>query len=392
MPDDTMADLRVRYRPGTIRGTRTPPEPVGGARPARAPAPPASTAAPPPMHPDLGLLLSTSGSTGSPKLVRLSRAAVIANARSIAEALAIGPGEVAPTSLPIHYSYGLSVLTSHLAAGATILLTNDGLLTEAFWTAARAHRITSLAGVPYSYLMLRRIDLAKVAPPTLTTFTQAGGRLEPVLVRQYHRIASERGGRLHVMYGQTEATARIAVLPPEELPARAGSVGRAIPGGTLAIDVDGTEYAAPGDVGEIVYRGPNVMLGYALDRADLARGDDQAGELRTGDLGYLDVDGFLWITGRSRRIAKVFGLRLNLDEVEALARAAAPGLEVAAVGDADRVALFVVGAAAEQLQAVRQAVVGRLGIHPSGVVVGSLTSMPRLASGKIDYRGLEVPS
>ncbi len=323
--------------------------------------------------------------------MRLSRAAVIANARAIADGLGIGPGEIAPTSLPLHYSYGLSVLTSHLVAGATVMLTNDGLLTEAFWTACRAHRVTSLAGVPYSYLMLRRIDLAKVAPPTLTTFTQAGGRLDPALVRQYDGVARARGGRLFVMYGQTEATARIAILPPAELPARAGAVGRAIAGGALSIDVDGRA-AEPGEVGEVVYRGPNVMMGYAEQRADLARGDELGGELRTGDLGYLDADGTLWITGRSRRIAKVFGLRLNLDELEALARAAAPGRDIAAIGDGDRVAVFVVGADAAQAQIVRQALVARLGIHPTGVIVAPTAALPRLASGKIDYPALQVPS
>ena len=393
LPDDAMDELRRRYRPAAIRGVRTPVEPRGD-RPSTIAGrtdPRQTFAASATIDPDLGLLLSTSGSTGSPKLVRLARAAVIANARSIADALAIGPDEVAPTSLPLHYSYGLSVLTSHLVAGATVLLTSDGLLTDAFWTACRAHPITSLAGVPYSYLMLRRIDLDRVAPATLRTFTQAGGRLEPTLVRHYHTLATNRGGHLHIMYGQTEATARIAILPPAELPGRAGSVGRAIPGGTLAIDVDGRA-ADPGEIGEVVYRGANVMQGYAVERADLARGDDLHGELRTGDLGYLDPDGFLWITGRSRRIAKVFGLRLNLDEVEALARAAAPGLELAAIGDGDRVAVFVVGADPAHLAAVRQAIAARVGVHPTGVIVAALPSMPRLASGKIDYRRLEVPS
>jgi acyl-coenzyme A synthetase/AMP-(fatty) acid ligase len=392
MADDVMDELRTRYRPGTIRGKRTPPETTGVAGQKRSTTTTTTTTpagkgeraeSKAAMHPELGLLLSTSGSTGSPKLVRLARGAVVANAKAIAETLALGPGEVAPTSLPLHYSYGLSVLSSHLAAGATVLLTNDGLLTEAFWTACRAHRVTSLAGVPYSYLMLRRIDLDRVAPPTLRTFTQAGGRLDPTLVRHYHAKAVARGGRLYVMYGQTEATARIAVLPPAELPARAGSVGRAIPGGSLTIDD-----------GEVVYRGPNVMMGYALTRADLAHGDELGGELRTGDLGRLDDDGFLWITGRSRRIAKVFGLRVNLDELEALARAAADGLELAAIGDDDRVVVFLAGAgaASAHLAVVRAAITGRLGLHPTGIVVTAVAALPRLASGKIDYGALEVPS
>ena len=370
--DGALVDgLIERYRPEVVRGAARAGTPDG-----------------PPVHPDLALLLSTSGSTGSPKLVRLTRAAVEANARAIAATLELRPGDVAPTSLPIHYSFGLSVVTSHLAAGATVLLTDAGLVTDEFWRLCREHGATSLAGVPYSFQMLRRLDLGKVAPPSLRTLTQAGGRLEPALVRHFHDVARARDGRLFVMYGQTEATARIAVLPPGELPARAGAVGRALPGGELRIVRDGLAVAA-GEVGEVIYRGPNVMMGYAEGRAELARGDDLGGELATGDLGYLDGDGFLWITGRSKRIAKVFGLRVSLDELEAMARAQPDAPAVAAIAGADRVTIFLEGADEAAAAACRQALSARTGIHPSGFVVTPIAVLPRLPSGKLDYRALE---
>lgn len=359
LSDERAAALIARYRPTAVRGRELAPT-SGGPRP----------------HEQLGLLLSTSGSTGHPKLVRLTRAAVEANARAIALALALGPGEVAPTNLPIHYSYGLSIVTSHLAVGATVLVTEAGLLEPSFWEACRAAGATSLAGVPYSYQLLRRLDLARVAPPSLRTLTQAGGRLDPTLVRHFAQVATERGGGLYVMYGQTEATARIAVLPPGELPVAAGSVGWAVPGGAIEI-VDG----------EVVYRGANVMLGYALGADDLARGDELGGVLRTGDRGHLDEAGRLWLTGRLGRLGKVFGLRVDLDELEAVARAQ-PGVAAAATraGD-DRIELVVEGEPAV-VAAVRAALAAHVGVHASGFVVTAVDSLPRLPSGKVDYSAL----
>jgi len=367
-------NLVERYRPEVVRG-RELDRPAGRGAP---------------VHPELAVLLSTSGSLGSPKLVRLSRAAVEANARAIAGALALGPGEVAVTSLPLHYSYGLSVLTSHLVAGATVIVTEDGVVTDPFWRACRDHGATSLAGVPYTYQMLRRIDLARVAPPSLRTLTQAGGALDPASVRHFHALALGRGGGLYVMYGQTEATARIAVLSPSELPARAGSVGRAVAGGAITIDAGG-RVAAAGEVGEIVYRGPNVMMGYAEQRDDLARGDDLGGELRTGDRGFVDAAGYLWITGRSSRIAKVFGQRLDLDELEAVLRGVAGTAAVAAIAGQSGVRVFVEGGGGGVVDALRAALVEATRLHASGFAVVVLDgALPRTPAGKPDYPALEA--
>ncbi|HTJ46702.1 MAG TPA: AMP-binding protein [Kofleriaceae bacterium] len=326
------------------------------------------------VHPELALLLSTSGTTGSPKLVRLARTAVEHNARAIAQALAITPEQRAIASLPFHYSYGLSVLDSHLVAGASIALVSDGMTSEGFWRTVRDARCTSMAGVPYSYQMLRRLDLEKLDVPSLRTLTQAGGRLDPRLVAHFADVQARRGGELYVMYGQTEATARIAVMPPSELREHLDAVGRAVPGGALS-SVDG----------EIVYRGPNVMMGYATERAELARGDDLGGELATGDLGRVDESGLLYVTGRSRRIAKVFGLRVNLEELEGLARAHGPAAAIA--GD-DHVIVYCEAAPDADLAPRRAELAARLGVHPSGLVFRAIEQLPLAASGKIDYARL----
>ncbi len=332
-------------------------------------------------HPELAVLLSTSGSTGSRKLVRLSRAAVLHSAQTIAEALAIAPTDRAPTSLPLHYAYGLSVLASHLVAGAAVVLTDDGLVGDGFWRAVRRHACTSLAAVPHGYQILRRLDLDRLEVPALTTLTQAGGRLDPALVAHFAGQLQRRGGRLFVMYGQTEATARITVLPPAVAAQRPASVGRPLRDGHLAILRDGRG-AGPDEVGEIVYRGPNVMMGYATARADLARGDELGGELHTGDLGFVDAEGLLHVTGRISRFAKVHGVRISLDEVEVLARLDGP---VAAIGGPDQLVVFYEGVDDGALATLRRELARRLRLHVSAISVRTIPTLPRSASGKIDY-------
>ncbi|MFB4283035.1 MULTISPECIES: AMP-binding protein [unclassified Nonomuraea] len=361
LPAATLADLSERFKPAALLGfTHT----LDGPPPPRRDVPD--------PHPDLGLLLATSGSTGNPKLVRLSRQAVLANAAAIASALSIGPGDIAPTSLPLHYSYGLSVLNSHLVAGGTVVLTEAGLLERSFWADLHDHGCTSLAAVPYQYTMLRRMRFDRSNYPALTTLTQAGGRLAPELVKEF----AEQADRFFVMYGQTEATARIAVLPPDRLADKPGSVGVAVPGGRLTVED-----------GEVVYHGPNVMMGYAEDAADLARGDDLGGVLRTGDLGRLDDEGFLHVTGRLKRIAKVFGTRVNLDDVERMLRGTGP---VAVTSGDDRVTVWTerVGDPAARVSMARR-LGAELRLHWSGFDVRHIEHLPLLATGKVDYRTLE---
>ena len=324
------------------------------------------------VHPDLALLLTTSGSTGNPKLVRLSRDAVLANARQIAEVLHITADDVAITTLPLFYSYGMSVLHSHLLRGATVVLERTGIMRRDFWTAVAAHGVTSMAFVPYQYEMLRRLRFDPAKYPTLRNLTQAGGRLRTDLVTDFAGRMAAVGGRLFVMYGQTEAGPRMATLPPERLADKLGSVGLALPGGEFRIEND-----------EVVYHGPNVMMGYADTAADLAKGDESGGVLHTGDLGLLDDEGFLFLTGRSKRMGKVFGVRINLDDVE-------KNFPVAAVAGDDKLHVFAEGVTDEEARGLRTKIAEWLGTHHTGVVVRALGSLPLLPNGKIDYRALEA--
>ncbi len=332
------------------------------------------------IHPRLALLLSTSGTTGNPKFVRLSIENVRANACSIAEALGISAASRAIASLPMHYSYGLSVINSHLVSGASIVLTNEGLMSGDFWKLVREQECESFAGVPYSYQILDRLNLDRLNVPSIRALTQAGGKLGSELIAKFHETMSRRGGRFFTMYGQTEATARISVLPPEMLPAKAGSVGFAIPGGSIEI----------GESGEVTYTGPNVMLGYAENRAELALGDTQGGTLSTGDLGYLDEDGCLWIAGRMKREAKLYGLRVNLDDLESLVRVHGPAAAIANSSAAGAERLNIYCEFDEALFAgCREELAVKLRVHHAAFVFHRVERLPVTSAGKIDYRALE---
>jgi len=346
----------------------------------RRPAPP-----PAPVHEDLALLLATSGSTGNAKLVRLSRGNILSNADAIRASLDIAPDERAITSLPPFYSYGLSVLHSHLRAGASIVVTADSVVGRGFWDAFRAFGCTSCAAIPYMFDIFSRIGFARLELPTLRTLTQAGGKLAVPLISRFHEIMTARGGRLMVMYGQTEATARITCLPADLLPAKLGSVGFALRGGRIAIQSDDGAELPRGSSGEVVYAGPNVMLGYAEERSDLARGDELGGVLRTGDLGYLDDDGCLFIVGRRKRFSKVFGLRINLDDVEGRLQ----GHGAVAVLDGGDVMIVCCAAAAEAaVQDLVRDLAIQMKLHPSAFRLRTVAELPLLPNGKVDYQGL----
>ena len=332
------------------------------------------------LHPDLALLLTTSGSTGSPKLVRLSHRNLESNASAIAQALGILRSDRAITTLPLHYCYGLSVLHSHLERGAGIVLTDLSVVDQCFWDLFAATGATTLAGVPHTFELLERSGFVDRDLPTLRYVTQAGGRLAPEKVRRYAALGRERGWDLVVMYGQTEATARMAVLPPELVETRAESVGLPVPGGAFHIDPLGELDCG---LGELVYRGDNVMLGYAEHPGDLGRGAE-ATELRTGDLARIGDDGLVEIVGRRSRFAKVAGLRIDLDQVErGLAQQAVPA-HCVDLGSALGILTPVSGVGAEVTSAVSR----RHGIPAASVVVLDGAQPPMLATGKPDYPGM----
>ncbi|MCH0541415.1 AMP-binding protein [Streptomyces sp. MUM 203J] len=347
------------------------------------------------LHPDLALLLSTSGSTGSPKLVRLSHENVQSNAEAIARYLDIRPDDRAATTLPPHYCYGLSVVHSHLLRGAGLVLTDLSVADRCFWDLFRAARATTFAGVPYTFDLLDRTGFADLDLPHLRYVTQAGGRLAPERVARYAELGRRRGWDLYVMYGQTEATARMAYLPPDRVLEHPHAIGVPVPGGAFRLRPH-PDWDEPG-TGELVYQGPNVMLGYAETPADLALGRT-VDELRTGDIGRVvtGADGgtgirgdgpgreqpLYEIVGRVSRFAKILGLRVDPQQVEATL--AEHGVTALAAGADD--ALTVAVAPGADPAAVRRLVTAGCGLPSRAVHVHPLPELPRLANGKPDYR------
>lgn len=333
------------------------------------------------LHPDLALLLSTSGSTGSPKLVRLSADNLRCNTAAIAEYLRIAETDRAATTLPMSYCYGLSVLHSHLWQGAAVVLTDLSVADEEFWALFTHHGATSFAGVPYTFELLDRVGFDAIELPTLRYITQAGGRLSPESVRRYAGLGAQRGFEFVVMYGATEATARMAYLPPElagELP---DAIGRPIPGGSFTLaPLDG--FSEP-DVGELIYHGPNVMMGYAHSPTDLAAGA-QLAALRTGDVARHLGEDLYQVIGRLGRFVKLYGLRIDLQRVESLvAEHGSPAMCTDADGQ-----LIVAAAGTVDAADLRRRTATVAGLPTAAVQALTLPELPVLASGKPDYPAL----
>jgi acyl-coenzyme A synthetase/AMP-(fatty) acid ligase len=330
------------------------------------------------LHPDLAVLLSTSGTTGSPKLVRLSAQNIQSNAEAIAEYLDIRHTDRACAALPMHYCYGLSVINSNLVRGAGLVLTGDSVVDQRFWRGFTTHAATSLHGVPHTFELLDRVGFERMHLPSLRYVTQAGGALPPDRVRHLALLGQRRGWRFFAMYGQTEATARMAYLPPALADAHPSAVGVPIPGGRFEIAPDDLP-----DQGELIYRGPNVMLGYAERAEDLALGRTVY-SLPTGDIGRRRADGLYEVIGRRSRLVKLFGLRIDLDQAERVL--AHHGHPAACTGSDDG---LIVATHSADPAAAAEATSAHLGLPASHVRVVMVDEFPRLPNGKIDYPAIQ---
>lgn len=330
------------------------------------------------LHDDLALLMSTSGSTGSPKLVRLSHTNLTANAAAIAEYLGILETDRAATTLPMSYCYGLSVIHSHLLVGAALILTDHSVADPEFWDLFRRHRGTTFAGVPYTFELLENLGFASMELPHLRYLTQAGGRMPADRVQKFAALGDRQGWQLFVMYGATEATARMAYLPPDLAYEHPTAIGRPIPGGTFSIEpVDGW----PDDgAGELVYRGDNVMMGYADGPRDLALGAT-VDALHTGDIARLGSEGLYEIVGRRSRFVKLYGLRIDLAQVENTLRD--KGVRALCTDGGEHLAVVACGE--HHPRDLQRLAADSAGIPPGAVNAVCVPDLPMLPSGKPDY-------
>lgn len=339
-----------------------------------------------PLFEELGLLITTSGSTGSPKLVRQSYTNVLDNAQSIVKYLKLDDTERPITTLPMNYVYGLSIINSHFLVGATLLLTEKGLMQKEFWSFFKEQEATSFGGVPYTYEMLDKLRFFRMKLPSLRTMTQAGGKITPELHEKFAAYAAEQGKHFVVMYGAAEATARMGYLPPEKAVEKKGSMGIPIPGGVFhLLGADGQEITEPMTTGELVYEGKNVTLGYAEKGEDLILGDERHGRLETGDMAQFDADGYYYIVGRKKRFLKIYGNRVNLDEIDRLIKGEFE-IEVASAGVDDHMYIFVTDK--KIADSVRGFVIGKTKLNPAAFKVFVIDEIPKNDSGKTLYKEL----
>lgn len=338
------------------------------------------------LHTDLSHLLPTSGSTGSPKLVRHKYENIEAAALNISTFFGLTSDDRPLLVLPLYYTMGLSVVFSHLYVGATILITNQSMTDKAFWSFMKEQRATSFTGVPYSFEILNLMRFFRMDLPNLTLLTQGGGKMPRQLNLKFAEYCRDNGKRWIATYGQSEGTARMAYLPPEYAVSKCGSIGRAVPNAELSlIDSDGKVIESSHIEGEMCYRGRNVTMGYARCREDLLLGDERNGFMRTGDLAYRDEDGCYYIVGRIGRFLKLFGMRIGLDECEQIIKGRYP-IECACVGTDEKMTIYLTDE--EYAGGVKEVLVDKTKLVASAFEIKVIDEIPKNEAGKILYSKL----
>ena len=339
-----------------------------------------------PMHEELSHLLPTSGSTGSPKLVRHKYENIEAAALNISTFFELTSHDRPLLVLPLYYTMGLSIVFSHLYAGATVLATNQSMTDRAFWQFLKEQKATSFTGVPYSFEILNLMRFFRMDLPDLQLLTQGGGKMPKALNQKFVDYCKSTGKRWIATYGQSEGTARMAWLPAEWAESKMGSIGRAVPNGEMFLmDNEGNTITEPNIQGEMCYRGKNVTMGYARQREDLLLGDERNGFLRTGDLAYQDEDGCFYIVGRMGRFLKLFGMRIGLDECEQIIKAKFP-IECACVGNDEKMTVYITD---EKLVAsVKEELVEKTKLVATAFEVKVIPAIPKNEAGKVLYSKL----
>lgn len=339
------------------------------------------------IHPELALLLPSSGSTGECKFIRQSKKNIQANTKSIISYLELSYKDRPILSLPMSYTYGLSVINTHLTVGATMLVSKKKVIQKEFWDFFRQNEGTSFSGVPYHYEILQRFGFFNLELPTLNCFTQAGGKLSDTIIKNYATYARKNKIRFYVMYGQTEATARMTYLPYQYLwkNEKIGSVGIAVPDTKLYLEDDkGNQIKRPHFSGEVIFEGDNVSMGYAMSYSDLGKGDDNQGVLRTGDIACFDEEGFLYITGRKKRFVKICGKQFNLDRIETYILDRYDGkIDCAVVGDDTKI--YIVINKQDFCMEIEKELQKYFRLHKSNLCMCYLPDIPKTFSGKKSY-------
>ena len=340
------------------------------------------------MNNELSHLLPTSGSTGSPKLVRHKYENIEAAALNISTFFELTAEDRPLMVLPLYYTMGLSMVFSHFYVGATVLITKQSMTDRTFWRFLKEERATSFTGVPYSFEILNLMRFFRMDLPDLKLLTQGGGRMPKELNLKFAEYCRDNGKQWIATYGQSECTARMAWLPARWAIEKAGSIGIAVPNGELSlIGMDGSPITTPNTEGEMCYRGRNVTMGYARKREDLLLGDERYGFIRTGDLAYFDEDGCYYIVGRMGRFLKLFGMRVGLDECERIIKGKFAGVECACVGTDEKMLVYLTDE--RYKEQVKEELVARLKLVASSFETRIIPEIPKNEAGKTLYAKLD---
>lgn len=341
-----------------------------------------------PINEKLQLLMTTSGTTGSPKLVRYKKGNLEANAKNVAKAFGWTSNERPICDLGMQYTMGLNVINAHLYVGATVLLTTYNLFSGEFWTYLKTEKATNFTGVPFSYDIFYRLHFEKMDLPYLRTLSEGGGKLTDARFKQLAEYAQRTGKRFIASFGTTETSARMACLPPELALTKTGSIGRALPEGELfLIDESGNVITDSVAEGELCYKGPNVTMGYAVCKEDLLKDDEFQGVYHTGDLARRDEDGCYYVTGRLSRFLKLLSYRVSLDQCERLIQENI-GIECACSGTDQYMNIYITNETRKT--EVLDFIATKTNLYKSLFKIFVIEQLPRNDSGKIQYKMLDT--
>ena len=339
------------------------------------------------IHRDLQLLMTTSGSTGSPKLVRYKKGNLEANAKNVAKAWGWTSDERPICDLLMNYTMGLNVINTHLFVGATLLLVTSNITDATYWKFIKENRATNFTGVPFSYDLLWKLRFQRMDLPYLKTLSEGGGKLTDAMFKNVAEFCANNGKRFIASFGTTETSARMAMLDADKALEKQGSIGKAIPEGQLVLfDTEGNEIVEMVAEGELGYRGPNVTMGYAQCIEELSLGDVFNGLYRTGDVARRDADGYYYIVGRMSRFLKMLGYRVSLDQCENLIREKFK-IDCACGGTDEKMKIYVTSDI--YVDNIRRFVSEKTGIYISMFEIIAVHEIPRNSNGKIMYGMLE---